>query len=270
MALASVVAFLFFPSCVFWSAGIVKEALAVTGLFYVAAVFLQIWFNEKIRVPQILLTLPAAWIGWQVKYFYFGLLIPVLIAAICVKYSTKRLSIQSPFSQATIFLTVLLLGFIAASFLHPNFSFQKIKDVLVENNIAFMQASSPDDVIHYYRLEPTWISLVMNSPWAFISGLYRPFVWEINSIMQGLASIENLGLLILTLLSIKFLPAACRSEQRVLLWACITFCTLLCIFLAISSPNFGTLVRYRIGFLPFFVLLICNHPFIIKPLSKLL
>ncbi len=41
--LAAVLAFLFFPSVVFWSSGIVKESLAMASLYFLSAVFLSYW-----------------------------------------------------------------------------------------------------------------------------------------------------------------------------------------------------------------------------------
>jgi hypothetical protein len=49
----------------------------------------------------------------------------------------------------------------------------------------------------------------------------------------------------------------------------ITYSVLLCIFLALSTPNFGTLIRYRVGFLPFLLVLICRQSFLVRFLSKL-
>lgn len=263
------IAFLFFPSCVFWSSGIMKESLAMTALFFLAGVFLQFWFDKRTQVIQVIGSIFFIWIGWNLKYYYVGLVIPIILSAWITKLLTRKSEVKV-WSEIILFLVILSIGLMGASYLHPNFSFNKVIQVIVSNNQAFVALSSPNDVIHFHQLEATWFSLVINAPWALFSGLFRPFMWEAGNIMQVLASFENLILFVLTVISLRSLPSVLKSENRLLILAILIYCMLLCIFLSLSSPNFGTLARYRVGFLPFFVLLITNHPFIVKHLSKVL
>lgn len=241
----------------------------MTALFFLTGVFLQFWFDRKIQVIQVIASILFIWIGWSLKYYYVGLFVPILLSAWITRFLSANFR-ASKWAEIVLMLTILSAGLIGASYLHPNFSFHRVLEVIVSNNNAFVQLSAPTDVIHFYNLEATWLSLVINTPWALFSGLFRPFIWEAGNIMQMLASIENLALFILTLISIKSLPSILKSENRLLILAILIYCMLLCIFLTLSSPNFGTLARYRVGFLPFFVLLITNHPFIAKHLSKVL
>jgi hypothetical protein len=47
---AAALAFLFFPSVVFWSSGLVKETLALAGIFWMSTIFLRFLKGEKISV----------------------------------------------------------------------------------------------------------------------------------------------------------------------------------------------------------------------------
>ena len=153
--------------------------------------------------------------------------------------------------------------------MHPNFSLQRIADVLVQNHNALFQVSNPDDVIHFHNLNSNITSILLNAPWAFVSGLFRPFLWEANTFLKIVVGFENLVLLVATLLAIQSIPKIISSPNRLLILSTLVYCVLLCVFLALSTPNFGTLVRLRIGFLPFFVLLIASQPVITRPLAKL-
>ncbi len=44
------------------------------------------------------------------------------------------------------------------------------------------------------------------------------------------------------------------------LLALLLYTVLLATLLALSSPNFGTLLRYKVGFLPFLAYLLLIHP----------
>jgi hypothetical protein len=159
---------------------------------------------------------------------------------------------------------LLGIGVWVAGFLHPNLSLTRIAGLVVSNYEAFIAISNPEDVIHYQKLSPTVFSLLANSPWALVSGLFRPFIWEASNLMQVLASLENTFLLVLFILAIPQVTRIKQSPHRILIIAILIYSAALCVFLALSSPNFGTLVRYRVSFLPFLVLLLLHKSFLEK------
>jgi hypothetical protein len=268
--IAACIAFLFFPSVVFWSSGVIKESLAITALFFITTVFLKLWTKEKLSVIAILLSVIAVWIIFNLKYYYLAVFIPVTVTALLARWICSVKRIEARYQQIILWMCLLLGGFFLATFLHPNFSPNKVLTIIVANNKIFMDACTPDDVIHFYNLKPTWLSMLINSPWAMISGLFRPFVWEANTIFKFITGLENLILLVLAVISLRSIKHIVLSPYRLLILSVILYCAVLSIFLALSTPNFGTLARYGVGFLPFVVLLVMNQPWITKPLSKLL
>jgi hypothetical protein len=158
-----------------------------------------------------------------------------------------------------------ILMFIALSLfttlLHPNFYLGRILGVIVENNQQFMVLSAIGESIQYTDLQASWQSMVLNTPNALFSGLFRPFLWEARGITAIAAATENTVLLILVLTGFtSFKKYHVKVSIPLLVYSIV-----LCVFLALSSPNFGTLSRYRVGFLPFFVLLVtAHHPWLLK------
>lgn len=269
-ALASAIAFLFLPSCVFWSSGMIKEALAMAGMYLLATVFLKIWMKDKVSLLDFLVVVLSAWVVWKVKYYFIALFIPIMVVGWTVRKLIINWKIKSIGAELLLWLGLLMLGLVAVTFVHPNFLLNRLPDVVVNNYQSFIRISSPHDVIRYFNLEATWVSMMVNSPWAMFSGLFRPFLWEADSIFKGVAALENVVLLILSLLALPSLMKLKTSPHRWLVVSLIAYCLLLCTFLALSTPNFGTLVRYRVGFLPFLVVLIANRPLFNKVLSKFL
>ena len=269
LGIPAATAFLFFPSCVFWASGILKESLAMTALFYLTTVFLQIWLKQKISMIHLVWTAVAIWVTWNLKYYYIGLFIPVIVATLASRRIIEALRIKGFFRECTVMILILFFSVVTISFAHPNFSFQRVAQVLVSNHDAILQASNPDDVVHFYNLSATWLSIAANSPWALFSGLFRPFIWEANTFLKIVVSVENVTLLVLSILSIKSLSKIKNSSYRLPILAVLVYCLVLCVFLTLSTPNFGTLVRLRIGFLPFLILLLVNQPVIVRPLAKL-
>jgi hypothetical protein len=158
------------------------------------------------------------------------------------------------------FFGVLL---ILVSFLHPNFSFSYLPEVIVANSIEYIRLSRPDNLIHFNNLKPDFISIIANSPKALFSGVFRPFLWEGNSVLKFLSATENLILLVLVVSQLIRLKGTKVERGQLITFAVIVYSVLLCVFLALSSPNLGTLARYRIGFLPFLVfVLVYQNPLI--------
>jgi len=268
----AVFAFLLFPSCVFWSSGVIKETMAITGLYVLAGIFVTGWMNRKLSYGFVVLAALSLWIVWSLKYYYAALFMPVVATAFLTRWFVEkkmRPSSRSAYREGVLFIVLLMVMFFVVTFIHPNFYPQRILEVIVENYTVFIQASDPGKAIQYHALEPTFGSILVNMPWAIASGLFRPFIWEAANIFQVLVSLENVVLFLLMMLAVRTMKTATESNQRILIFGTLIFCLLLCAFLALSAPNFGTLVRYRIGFLPFFVLLVSYKSGIVRFISKI-
>lgn len=268
MGIPAVVAILFFPSCVFWTSGIMKESMAMTAMFFLSAVFLKFWMKKRVSLMEMIGGVLSILFVWKLKYYYIGLLAPLLLAVWSTRKIIEWKKINTFSKELSILISTLGIMLLFGSLVHPNFSLQKIPEVLVSNNESLMKASDPGNVIHYYQLQAAWSSVAMNAPWALVSGLFRPVIWEADSVLKFLTSLENLVLILLVTVSLRSVRNIRESPHRLLIIAVLSYCVLLCVFVAISTPNFGTLVRYRIGFLPFLLLLIINQPLIVKHLAK--
>lgn len=268
VGIPAAVALLFFPSCVFWTSGIIKESLAMTGLYILTILFLRLWLRQRIAFPQVMVAILAAWIVWDLKYYFIGLFIPAILATLLTRWICGKRGISKFWMEISIWVVIFSGTCLVASLAHPNFSLNRFADVLVSNNQAFMKLSNPDDVIHFYDLHGNWLSVALNSPWALVSGLFRPFIWEADTALKFFAAIENLVLFVLVVMSARPLFKLKESPHRLLTLSVLVYAVLLCVFLTISTPNFGTLVRYRVGFLPFLLILVINQPMIVRTLSK--
>lgn len=250
----SAFAFLFFPSVIFWSSGIQKESLALSGIYFSATCLLQFWMNKKINAISWILLVVSLFFVWKLRYFWLAVFLLVSVPTVVTIYLLKKNVSRWKMISLTI-VAMAIVPFLV-KMIHPNFSPEIFLEILFENNQALAAISNPGNLIHYHQLEPTWLSLAINSPWALFSGLFRPFVWESQNLLSLLASLENLLLLLLSIASMLNLRKALKSENAILVVSTIGYVAILCTFLALSTPNLGSLSRYRIGFLPFFVFLI--------------
>jgi hypothetical protein len=255
---AAVVSFLFLPSAVLWSSGFIKESLSFGMICVVVVVFLRLWRRLKLAYSWYVIVLIALWILWNLKYYYLAILFPVVVTELLYTFFlSKPLSQHGRPIKAIAWAAAFSLPLVLVCSLHPNFHPQVFLDVVVENHNAFVALSGPDDYIRYFNLEATFGSIALNSPLALISGMFRPFIWEAHNISGFVAASENFMLLLLAIAALwKFLRKKSFTITRGAMLI-LVYSILLCTFLALAAPNFGTLSRYRVGFLPFITLLIC-------------
>jgi hypothetical protein len=258
-AIAVILAFFFFPSAVFWSAGVIKESLAMAALLFVCYIFLRVWMRERIRFLECLLAVFSLWILWNLKYYYVAVFVPVALTALIARWLFSRLKLESLPVKVLLWFTLLAGPLLLVTVLHPNFYPERFMEVIVSSYYEYQAISSVEDVIHFNSFEATPTSFLKNIPMAILSGMYRPFFTEAHTTLQLVAATENLLLLILTIGAITKIRMIVNSDHRLLIFSLLIYIVLLCIFLALSTPNFGTLSRYRIGFLPFFVLLLASE-----------
>lgn len=253
-AVAGTIAFLFFPSVVFWSCGIVKETLALASLYLLTGIFLSFYYAKKIGKLDFTLAFIASVILWTLKYYWAGVFFIAVISALVLQFLSSKVTMRKNVLTISYFFVFALIG-VAVSFLHPNFYLHRFLEVLVENHDAFIKLGG-NNLIHFYRLTPSTDSIVINSPLALLSGIFRPFLGESEGVFGLMASVENFFILILFISFLWGLKKQLRPSITILTLAVVSYCVVVCIFLALSSPNLGTLSRYRVGFVPFLIFLL--------------
>jgi len=252
VSVPAIIAFLFWPSIVVWSSGVLKEAIATPCLFIMVACLLKIRDNPRQWLVWVGLVL-AAWIGWKLKYYNVGVFLSAGLTVVLVHYMTGVLQITNKYGKVLLWLVVfgVLIG--TATFLHPNFNVHALPGVIVENYRLSVSMSEGSGVILFPGLEPTWTSIAAHAPKAFISGLFRPFVWEAESLLALAGALENLLLAVMVIWAVMHFVRNPGCREPLLFIAVAMAVLILGVILPLSSPNFGTLSRYRVGYLSFFV-----------------
>lgn len=245
-----------------------------------------IFIGIVIKIILILILIVALFL---LKYYYFALLVPLLFA-FGISFFAQNYFNKSIRFQFAIFLGSFVFIVGLASNLHPNLWFSRLSEAIFINQQNILATSDFDSQISFvydynfepiyhnyqdgeYKHFPTLFQLVEQSPKALLAGLFFPLEIDFSTLgtsafnFYRLASvIENWIILFFFIhtISIKKLFYQIRSifynstpqktDSLVILWLVgIIFCAGMATLLALSAPNLGTLVRYKIGFLPFFI-----------------
>jgi hypothetical protein len=106
------------------------------------------------------------------------------------------------------------------------------------------------------EFEATIPSMISKIPEAIAAGLFRPFLWEVRNPVMLLSGIEGMVLIILTiriLWKMRIIGIVRYLTKNHLLVFALIFSLFFAFSVGISTSNFGSLVRYRIPVLPFYV-----------------
>jgi len=270
--LVSAIAFLLYPSVVFWSSGLIKESISTTLICLLVFLFHRFFFRLKFGLLPLVSSGILAWLLYSLKYYYAAILLPILITAFLVEFlKLNSPRIQSSGSKQIKYWALIFIVMIGmASTVHPNLNLDNILTAIVSNHDLTLAASENSGVIHYSDLKPEAGSIILNFPLALFSGLFRPWVGDASSIFSILTGIENFFLLILFGWALFNLRKAKSQGQLNLVFTGVMYVALTASLLALSSPNFGSLTRYKVGFLPFFILLILsNNPLVPRYAGRL-
>jgi len=86
--------------------------------------------------------------------------------------------------------------------------------------------------------------------------LYRPHLWEVNSLVMLLSALEAFVLLLFTiyvLYKVGLLMSLRRITSNPFLIFCFVFSIFFAFAVGLTTYNFGSLVRYKIPLYPYFV-----------------
>ena len=260
---AAAISLFSFPSIVLWSSGLMKETLALSALYIITAIVVKSVRISKVSWQATGIVIISIIVGWLLKYYWMAIFLSAAIPSIILIVIQKT----KPFTNRQLLgswclLFLLICGI--ASLAHPNFHLNRILEVITASHDQYQLTVKPENLIHFYMLQPNWWSVLMNSPWAIIAGLFAPFFWESHAILSAAASIENLVLLILVI-SFLFTKGQLKAN---FIFPLFFYSIALCVLLAISTPNLGTLSRYRIGFLPFLIFALAYRNSIFNYLYK--
>lgn len=247
---AIIISFYFLPSFVFWSSGLLKESIAIASLFSAVAIVLRFirtkYYNGVL--PWIGLVL-SIWLLWEIKYYYAAVAVP-LLAILLLYDNTKAFGKWNLVVMGIVFFALIIL----ITNLHYNLNPTRVLAILFENYQDGI-SSGAGGAIEYYFFDGSLYGFLLNFPVALFGGLFRPMIYEANNLFQVISAIENTAVLLFLLLGLRRIKVQIIINNPVVI-ILLVYIISLATMMAFSSPNFGTLARYKVGYWPFFGLLV--------------
>lgn len=246
-------ALLFIPSVTFWTSGLLKDSLVFSSLCAVLAVFVRFQHNKKTNLLLILFGITSLIFLVKIKFFVAAILIACLLYVIF-----NHLFKHQKWIKYSAFILLTLGTVVLLKYLHPWMRLERLPLTIFEINTQISSNSNDDNLVSGLNLLPTYLSLFFHTPVALFTGLFRPLPFESMTFWSIYFKFENLLILLFTVLTFWNYK---KMELTSWIKGMIFFIFILAIFISLTTPNFGTLIRYRSVYMPFYIILISIIPY---------
>lgn len=256
---------LFIPTVVFWASGISKEAI-VMGAFGHVVYYSYKWFIlgkfNIIYVPYYIFCLYCIAI---IKGYILVAFLPALFVwyflEIRGKIKNKLIRNISTPLIVTFLIGILYIFFnaLGSSKLFQEYATEETINRVVIYYEYLSQEGYAGSRYDIGKIEPNLSSIISTIPRAINVTIFRPYIWEVHNLSALIASIESSFILIFTIIilfkkGIKNILFIIFSDPFLI--SSLIFVLIFGAAVGLTSGNFGTLVRYKMPCMPFFVSLL--------------
>lgn len=267
----SAIAALFIPAVAIWGSGVFKDTICMFALGWVVFLFFKINRFRRFKFLTIVIFCLFCYLIFIVKVYIIAALFPILLLRLCFKITFKHKNVF----HKVVFLSVVLLATLRFSGTIARAFTNNLAEILLDNftqtvsNFSnnSLQASIDANGSGYSlgELDGSARDLITKIPAAINVTFYRPYLWEAGKSITLLASLESLALLIFSCYVV--FKVRLRIFKYIFtdvnLFTFLFFSLILGYAIGLTTSNFGTLSRFKIPCLPFFLmsLFIIQHSY---------
>lgn len=262
------IAFFFVPSVFFWGSGLLKDTITFSAVGYFFYSFYFAFLKKHKILKNLFIMYLSITVILSIKPYIFIGLLPGALIWIIRHYTSQ---IQGTFIRGITFPTILIVGFLSGYMLLlvlgdelGKYSLDKILQEAATSNYDLKQSYYRGNSFDIGYVEPSFNGMLSKALPAMNAALFRPFLWESNNVLMFISGLENFLILIFTIyivLKLKVVGVFKYFNKHHLLTFSLIFSLFFAFSVGISTSNFGSLVRYRIPLIPFYVssLFIIRH-----------
>jgi hypothetical protein len=252
---------LFIPSVVFWGSGLLKDTITYGSLGMALYASYHLFIKKKFSTGKLVLLLFAFFLLFKIKIY---ILLTFLPASILWVFFENLSQINNRITRVFLSPLVVALGLGLGVFAaqkagedNAKYSFNKIAKTaqITAYDIRYWSGKDAGSGYSLGELDGTYWSMFKLAPNAVVVSLFRPYIWEVRNPLMLISSLEAFGFLaffILIIVRNNFFVVQTLTNATVIF--CLSFSLCFAFAVGVSTFNFGTLVRYKIPGLPFFMI----------------
>ncbi|OIP04493.1 MAG: hypothetical protein AUJ97_02625 [Bacteroidetes bacterium CG2_30_32_10] len=252
---------LFIPSVLFWGSGILKDTFTLSASCWFTYNFYKVFIKKNDRITNVIFLILNIFIILSLKPYIIVALFPgTIIWGLYDKITQIKSKVFRLLIAPFLILFAFIIGYAAISLFKEELGkYSNMESIIKKAKITQQDLIRAEQYgINYYNIGEfkTTADIIKKTPNAIVAGLYRPFIWEGNTLFIFISGIENAIILLFTIYIFVFSGGFLRNSKNIFQDPLLIFLFLYAVFFAfsigLSTANFGALVRYRIPLLPFF------------------
>ncbi|MCZ6694044.1 MAG: hypothetical protein O6939_09075 [Bacteroidetes bacterium] len=256
------VAIFFIPSLFFWGSGILKDTLSIGAMGWMVYAFYLMFYRGKYLKGGIIFIV-STYLLYSVKVYILLSLLPCMIVWLYMLFN-KRIR---PIALRLISLptTLILFGWLGYWLVlevgesNEKYNINNLANTaqITAYDIGFWTGRDAGSGYALGELDGTFSSMLKLAPQAINVSLFRPYLWEVKNPLMLLAALESLLMLLITFWVLVKAGLWVLLKQLVsnpVVAFCFVFSIVLAFAVGVSTFNFGTLVRYKIPLIPFYLI----------------
>jgi hypothetical protein len=263
-------AILFVPGVLFWGSGILKDTYTLSGACWYTYAFYKVFIKKENVFWNSIALVFNSWLIISIKPYIFIALMPGTLIWLSLQQIKNINNFLFKILVGPGFIVIMSgTGFFLMKNLSGNFGQFSDTDKILNKAVATQQDLKKE----YYQgnsfdigeFDASISGVLSKFPEATIAGLFRPFIWEAKNIVMVFAGIENGVLLFLSIfLIIKLgpIPFIKVISKEPILFFSMLFGIFFAFSVGLTTSNFGSLVRYKIPAVPYYlasILIINEH-----------
>jgi hypothetical protein len=257
--------FLLFPSFVFWSSGVLKDTLVTGCICFILLYFLKLKLEPEKNLKHLFFIFLFLYLCYQIKFYYAVILGLTGLSYLITDFIIAKLYIKGNYSFILILPIILFTLIIVGSFIFPSLDIDYILFIM---HHSYTTIISQGGDFAFSDLRPELTSYVKNIPAALYIGLFRPLPWDTSEILPFITGLENLGLLTLF---ISLIYSLLKKKKNIFSpegYSLLFYVLISASLMGFIAPNWGTLARYKSGYLMFWVLLLSQNNLLFESVVK--
>jgi hypothetical protein len=256
------IAVFFLPSVFFWGSGLLKDSLCMGALGWLFYAFYRGAIERRNILRCALLGASAMGVIYAMKiYILLAFLPPALLwvfneSTRDIRNTAVRWLVKPLFLGVGGLLAAYAIVQLSAADARFNLDNISAQSKLTADYLQQVSKSEQGSGYNIGVQDGSIGSMVKLAPQAVVVSLFRPFLWEARNPTMGLSALEATYFLFLTLRifwRVGFFKTLSAISTVPVLTLCFVFSLIFAISVGISSGNFGTLVRYKIPLMPFYL-----------------
>ncbi len=254
------IASFFIPSVFFWGSGILKDTVTLACLGIATFQIYKLFIKQQVKIVPILLLLLSFFVIFSVKKFILQAYLPAAIVWVMASHFYKIRSgmlrlLVVPFSICiVIFSTYYSVVKVGEG--DKRYALDKIAQTaqITAYDIGFYTGRDAGSGYSLGELDGSFGGMLRVMPEAINVSLFRPYLWEIKNPLMLLSAVESFCFLLLcVVILIKQKGKMINAMLNPNVLFCLVFGLTFAFAVGVSTFNFGTLARYKIPLLPFFL-----------------